>query len=53
MRSFDFPSLHSDPEMPEGNNNSAEIRGFPSDLCGPKFFAKESRAELQRFPWVA
>lgn len=34
-------------------NNSAEIRGFPSDLCGPKFFAKESRAELQRFPWVS
>lgn len=40
MRYFDFPSLHSDPEMPEGNNNTAEIRGFPSYLCGPKFLPK-------------
>lgn len=41
MRSFDFPSLQSDPEIPGGNDNTAEIRGLPSDLCGQKILQRD------------
>lgn len=53
MRSFVFPSLHSDPEMPEGDNNPAEIRRFPSDLCDPKFLPKRPGQNCRGSPGLA
>lgn len=53
MKSSAFPSLHSDPEMPEGDNNSAEIRGLPSDLCGPKFLPKRPGQNCRDSPGLA